>query len=93
MTSGCALASTYLGDAGTNNSLNDCYCGTAPASGTCTSGGANGPCDSVEATGLGFAETDGLDILKNFTLATLASGQANTIIQYAMSNSCTQCIQ
>ncbi|MGO8998831.1 MAG: hypothetical protein ACLQVI_36365 [Polyangiaceae bacterium] len=93
VTSGCALASTYLGDAGTNNSLNDCYCGTAPASGTCTSGGANGPCDSVEATGLGFAETDGLDILKNFTLATLASGQANTIIQYAMSNSCTQCIQ
>ncbi len=76
--------------------MSSCYCGTAPVSGTCANVGstnaANGACDSQEATGLGLAENDGLDILKNFTSTTLASGVANNIFQAAISNNCGQCL-
>ena len=92
LSTSCAYSGTYDGGAGTANNVSDCYCGTAPTSGTCTSGGANGPCDAQEAAGLGFAESDGLDILKNFTATTLSSGVANNILQAAISNSCTQCL-
>ena len=66
------------------------------SSGSCANVGAtnaaNGACDSQEATGLGLASNDGLDILKNFTSTTLSSGVANNIFQSAMSNNCGQCL-
>jgi hypothetical protein len=76
--------------------ISTCYCGTAPVSGACAAAGAsnaaNGACKAAEATGLGFAATDGLDILKNFTSTTLPSGVANNILQCAASNNCTSCL-
>ncbi len=76
--------------------ISTCYCGTAPVSGTCAAAGAsnaaNGQCKAAEATGLGFASNDGLDILKNFTSTTLPSGVANNILQCAASNNCTTCL-
>jgi hypothetical protein len=87
----CAWGGTVAGSA-----VSSCYCGTAPISGTCanvgTTNAANGACDNQEATGLGFAENDGLDILKNFTSTTLSSGVANNIFQTAISNNCGQCL-
>jgi hypothetical protein len=93
LTTSCATAALYLGDAGKNDAVSDCYCGTSPTSGACTTGGANGPCDGQEAAGLGFAESNGLAILENFTTETLPSGQANFLIQYALSNGCSMCLQ
>jgi len=76
--------------------VSTCYCGTAPVSGSCAAAGssnaANGACKTAEATGLGFAATDGLDILKNFTSTTLPSGVANNILQCAASNDCNTCL-
>jgi hypothetical protein len=93
----CILGSscTWSGSIGAS-AVSSCYCGTAPVSGTCANVGstnaANGACDTQEATGLGFASNDGLDILKNFTSTTLASGVANNIFQTAISNNCGQCL-
>jgi len=93
----CILSSSCAwGGSVTASAVSSCYCGTAPVSGTCANVGstnaANGACDAQEATGLGFAANDGLDILKNFTSTTLASGVANNIIQTAISNGCGQCL-
>jgi len=87
----CILQSSCAAD-----SVSTCYCGSAPVSGTCaavgSSNAANGACKAVEATGLGLAATDGLDVLKSFTSTTLPAGVANNIFQCAQSNSCTACL-
>jgi hypothetical protein len=93
----CILASSCAwGGSVSGSAVSTCYCGTAPVSGSCANVGstnaANGSCDSQEAAGLGFASNDGLDILKNFTSTTLASGVANNIFQTAISNNCGQCL-
>ncbi len=93
----CILANSCAwGGSVSGSAVSSCYCGTAPISGTCanvgTSNAANGACDNQEAAGLGLAENDGLDILKNFTSTTLASGVANNIFQSAISNNCGQCL-
>jgi hypothetical protein len=93
----CVLANSCAwGGSVSASAVSSCYCGTAPVSGTCanvgTTNAANGACDNQEATGLGFAENDGLDILKNFTSTTLSSGIANNIFQGAISNNCGQCL-
>jgi hypothetical protein len=91
------LACILQSSCGSTGTLSACFCGTAPVSGTCASvganNGANGACKSAEASGLGFAPTDGLDILKNFTSTTLPAGVANNIFQCASSNGCTACLQ
>jgi hypothetical protein len=73
--------------------ISACYCGSAPPAGSCLTGAANGKCDAQEAAGLGFAVSDGSDILKNMTSTTLPSGVANNILVSAASNSCGMCYQ
>lgn len=76
--------------------VTDCYCGSAPQSGSCASVGssnaANGACKATEAAGLGFATNDGLDVLKNLSSTTLPSGVANLVFECAISNSCEACL-
>jgi hypothetical protein len=81
------------------NGVSGCYCGTDPAS-SCGSGsasapvtaGVNGACATQIATGLGFPLGDGADILKNFSVKTLAAGRANAILGCATSNGCSSCL-
>ena len=86
-----------LGSSCGTTAISACFCGTAPVSGSCAASGpsnaANGACMTLEAAGLGFASSDGLDVLKNFTSTTLPSGVANNIFQCAASNSCDACLK
>jgi hypothetical protein len=77
--------------------VNVCYCGTAGVSSTCNAVGAgnaaNGVCKTQIAAGLGFAVDDGHDILANLIAKHYPSGIADRILQDAITNSCTTCLQ
>jgi hypothetical protein len=74
-----------------------CYCGTAGVATTCQGnpapGPINGACSQPIAAGLGFPLSDGTDITKHMTDTTLPSGMADQIMQCALSNACTNCMQ
>jgi len=91
-----STVSCILGNNCAAAAVNICYCGSAPSSSTCNAVGsgnaANGSCDSQIATGTGFAQNDGHDILVNLENPAYAAGMADNIFQCALSNSCyTQC--
>lgn len=88
----CLLASECAATA-----VNVCYCGTAPVSSSCNAVGAgnaaNGVCKTQIAAGLGFTVDDGHDILANLIGKHYPSGIADRILQSAITNSCTTCLQ
>jgi len=91
-TQACIISSGCASSAVVN-----CYCGTAPSSGTCNNsapnGAANGVCDSQIAAGDGFAVDDGHNNLVNLENTSYASGKADQMFQCAISNNCTACLQ
>jgi hypothetical protein len=88
----CVLGTGLAGSA-TNcavGGIANCYCGPQGLVSACTGNPATptGGCDSVEATGLGFALTDGTDITNNFTSLGLPAGRANQIFACSILNGC-----
>jgi hypothetical protein len=66
-------------------------------SGACQGDPAPGPidgaCAAQIAAGLGYPPSDGTDITKHLTDTTKPAGIADQILQCALSNSCTACLQ
>ncbi len=86
--------------------LSFCYCGAATPSGTCTTDTTavndpvpastdpnviGGSCDVEIRAGLAHPIADGIDILKDFTMATLAAGRANAIFACGAAGKCAGC--
>jgi hypothetical protein len=90
----CILQTSCTAVAGTSE-ISNCYCGPTHDGTACASAGSavNGACLTPEVNGLGFDVSDNTDILKNFTDTALPTGMANQILQCAISNACTACLQ
>jgi len=93
----CVLSTSCAEVSAGDYAVVNCYCGTAPSSGSCNNaapnGAANGACSSDIAAGNGFAVDDGHDNLVNLENPALPSGKADQIFQCAISNDCTMCLQ
>jgi hypothetical protein len=85
------IACTFANKCATGNPDLTCYCGTfqGPSCNTMQ----NGPCQVVEANGIGVAPTDGTDVQVDYTETSLSSGMANTLFACAFSNGCQACLQ
>ncbi len=81
---------TIANQCATSNPDAECYCGTAM--GTACNTMANGPCQDIEANGLGLMPSDGTTVNLDYTDIARPSGMANTIFACAFSNSCTACL-
>jgi hypothetical protein len=77
--------------------VSGCYCGTAGVATSCQGnpapGPINGACAQPIADGLGYPVSDGTDITKHLTDTTKPAGVADQILQCALSNICTSCLQ
>jgi hypothetical protein len=77
--------------------VSGCYCGTAGVATSCQGnpapGPINGACAQPIADGLGYPVSDGTDITKHLTDTTKPAGVADQILQCALSNTCTACLQ
>jgi hypothetical protein len=49
-------------------------------------------CDTQIAAGMGYAVTDGIDILTKFTTKAYAAGLADQIFNCAVGKHCTACL-
>jgi hypothetical protein len=89
----CLLASPSCA----SGALSTCYCGTAGVATACQGnpapGPINGTCATQIANGLGYPPSDGTDITKHLTDQTKPAGMADQILQCALSNTCTACLQ
>jgi hypothetical protein len=95
----CILSTDCQGTGGTAGTsataanVNLCYCGGNNAGSVCKTAGAavDGLCVAKEVAGFGYPQSDNTDILNNYGLQTVPSGEANEIFICGVSNKCTLC--